>query len=1065
MLKLIYGASGSGKTKHIIDCLRHDAESGKHAYLIVPEQQAFICERTVLPQLPPSAGLNIEIMSFSRLAESVFRKYGGITYTNVSHGIRSLVMWMIIRELSPLLEEYRNVSMRDKDFCEMMLKETDELSSCGITAADLERASEQLESDSPLRRRLRDIALIYASYENILRESVNGIKNSSGNGIVCVTDTLTRLYEVLDTTAKDCFAGCNFYIDSFSGFTHEEYMILRKIFERAEDITVTLCTDRTCGMGMCTKGIELTVGRIKNLADRVGLGVEETLLTLPRDTDGGNSELNILRKELWNFENPDSIVEEPEKIVKGQITICRCPNPYAEFEIAAINILSLVQSGMKFGDIAVIARDAESYSGIIESVFEKYRIPFFLSERTDIMTKPLTKHLIYALKVITSGYRLTDVLTLARTGFYDATPEETDLFEEYCTTWNIRGIRFREKAWSMNPDGYTTFVSSRGKRILAAANKVRALIFDPLIRLADALSVSADLAQMCDALRSYMKEINVREYQKMAAEYELEHKNYKEAGEALRLYEFIIGALNDISSVFPDTKMSIDEFACALSIVFSKTDIGSVPAVSDYVTVGSASMLRLENIKATLLVGLNEGEFPQTVKDSGLLSDAEKQTLLDLGIEIDSRNEILSSDELFFVMRTMTKPSEKLFLSYHTSGIGGGTYRPSIVIPRVKKLFGYIQEKDFTKSSFCRPGLPDSEQNTQVLPSTVSDFYGETLSLTQEKLKSFVQCPYRYYCTYVLKLREKKVAQIGYSDAGTFVHYILENYVKSITENGTHAPQIPPEDELSGIVNTFIEGYVGIICPAEFFPDGIPVSMAHRFARLRILATVLVQSVNEEFSKSRFRPEFFELIIGNGEGNVKPYEIQLKNGKKVCITGKIDRVDLFKKDGQIYVRVVDYKSGDKTLSLSKVKSGEDLQLLLYLFTLCKNGSSEWSGKENENSVLLPAGAVYLSMRNVKSKDGSAQTEAKRNGIVLADDEVLSAMNEEMNAKFISGVSKAGGGISERSVRTAEQFNQLWDEICLTVSDIASEMCSGVAVKKKSEQACKFCRVADYCAKN
>ena len=1062
MLNLVYGISGSGKTEYVINCLKRDALAGKHAYMIVPEQQAFICERTVLPQLPPSAGLCVEVISFSRLAESVFRRFGGITLTGVDHGIRSLVMWTTIRDLSPMLEEYKNISLKDRDFCDMMLKETDELRSCGISAAELERAADQLKGDSPLRRRLRDISLIYASYENLLSESFE--TNGKSHKNLTVTDTLTRLNTVLEEKATDIFKDCNVYIDSFTGFTHPEFLVLKKIFERCDNVTVTLCTDKSIGSEMHTKGIALTSARLRNLADKVGIAVNETLLEAKED-NLHCTEFGFLKKNLWNFEATDAELKaEAQNITnRGHISIGRCKNQYSEVEIAVIHILSLIQSGMKYSDIAIVARDVDSYSGIIESMFEKYNIPFFLSERTDILTKPLTKHLIYALKVITSGYRLNDVLTLARTGFYDATPEEIDLFEEYCNTWSISGSRFSEKVWSMNPDGYTVTLTSRGKNILAVANKVKALIFVPLMRLAQNLRASSELDGMCDAIRRYMSDINVREKQKKIAEYELASKNYKDAGETLRLYEFIINSLNSISSLFPHLELNTEEFCCVLTLVFGKTDIGSVPAISDYVTIGSASMLRLENIKATILIGLNEGEFPQTVKDSGLLSDAEKETLLELGIVLDSRNELLASDELFFALRAMAKPSERLVLLYRTADINGNSCRPSGVITRVNKLFPYITETDFTNSSVEQTNAKKQTANAaSVLPSTVSDFYGGTINLTQSKISSFVHCPYGYYCTYVLKLREKKVAQIGYADAGTFIHYVLENYVKLITENGQTAPKIPSEEKTDGIIRDILSGYISKICPPEFFSDGIPVSLMHRFSKLGALAQVLIVSINEEFSKSKFRPAFFELSIGNGDGDIRPYEIPLANGKKVCINGKIDRVDLFKKDGQIYVRVVDYKSGSKTLSLSEVKSGEDLQLLLYLFTFCKNSRAGKTDKE-ENGNPLPAGAMYMSTYNVRGKDGSGNTQTKRSGLVLSDEDVLLAMNEDLDPKFISDAKKKDDVWYGKSVCSADDFDMLWNEICHTVEGIATDICSGVATKNKSEKACRFCRVADYCS--
>jgi ATP-dependent helicase/nuclease subunit B len=1064
MLHLILGGAGSGKSTCLTEMIAHDVKQAKKCWLIIPEQQANLSERTILPTLPTGAGLSFSIAGFSRLYREVTDRFGGGAQSTLPRPITTLFMWQNLREMTGLLQEYGTTSPRsDAHLTSLLLKTVDELQQNAISPLALERAAEKLPQDSALRPKLADLALLYAAYDNLLRESLDGAS----------PDELTRLAEILDE--HNYFDGGNVYIDSFTDFTAAEYAIVRAMLRQADHVTITLCLDKTLATQPSHDGPADTYRRLLRLCDEEH--VEVVCHNMEDNRRTASHELHILERSLWDLSLAPDARKIPDESERGNISLLRCTNVYAEAEATALHILDLMHQGYRYGDMAVVVRDAKTYRGVLDAAMERYGIPFYFSEKTALSDKPLSRLLISALRAVAHGWQAQDIMSLLKTGLCPVSSRDLDLFEQYVSTWNINGRDFAAPAWNKNPDGYTDRLSSRGKDILEAANRVREAVMPPLLRLYAATAKAAPLPRLCAALYDFMTDLSLSDRCAELAHNELAAGYLKQAGETLRIYDTVLLTLTQISAYLPDVTLDAEELATALSMVFAETEIASVPSLHDSVTVGSADTLRVENVKISFLLGLNEGEFPKAVSDEGLLGDAEKQLLSDLGIALDDRNELRASKELLFVWRAMTKPSDRLFVSTLLSSTDGKEKTPSVAYNRLLFLFPYLKHtvRDFDLSMITpkkeaqdapAQAVPLSEDLDGALgaaPDTAPDdglyqslspsendlspaaralCFGDTLWLSQSTIQTFVQCPYRYFCTYHLAPRERGIARVDAADSGTFLHYLLEQFLRRcLDEEGTF--HLPHEASVGPLADRLVNGYLRNLGAAT--PLGLRT--LHVFRRLRTLTLVLLRDILHELSHSQFSPRAFELNIGGKTPDAPPpYEVALDEGHRILLTGKIDRVDFYRRGDDIYLRVIDYKSSAHDISLDELRHGLNLQLLIYLFALCRP------------EHIHPAGALYVA-----AAETAGRPTPDRAGLLLGDEDILTAMNDELDPLYLAGISRTkSGSLSGKALTDEEALAALEQDIRETLTRIGLDMLCGRAPRTPSADACRYCSIKDAC---
>lgn len=1098
MITFLYGTYGSGKTTTVLQNIQKSVNEGRHTFLIVPEQEALLSERKTLETLPPSVQLDLEVLNFSRLYNRVCREYGGLSYRYVKKPIRHLLMWQNLRELAPLLEEYGTLAASNDALSDMMLRAVGECKASAVTPDELERAAGKLSKDDSLARKLRDLALIYASFDRLVSERYSDS-----------ADDLSRLHDILKK--HDFFKGADVYFDSFTSFTVAEHKIIGQIFSSAHSVTVTipLPDPRTCGL--YTESIRSSLDRLKRSAEQSGREVCETVLTENRRTD--SRELTYLSENLWRLDKPELAFDEND--AEGRIVLTSCENPYAEAEAAAAYALELLRGGARPREMVVILRDPAKYRGILEPAFEKNGIPIFVSQKTDLCALAPIKLILSALRIRQYGWRKADVIAHVKTGLCDVSPRSADLFEEYVRTWDISGKRFTDGDWTMNPDGFSDRLTERGRDILAEANAVRKKIAEPLERLFILLEAAETLPDMCRALYAYLSDVRLEDKLAELAARERRRGQTKSAKELDALYGVILSTLADVGEALPDTEVSADELSSLLSTVFSKTEIGTIPTSVDEVTIGSAATLRVGNPKYAFVLGLCEGEFPAAQKEPGLFGDHEKKTLAELGVTLSENTDTRSSDELMYVLRAFSAPSHSLYLFTHAGEIGQKTKTPSLPFLRISKLFPHITPRVYrptdlsgaigapqsavshlralrgtkegtTLQTALLPyidGLPErisaeSYSPNETLSKEVAErVTGETMNFSFSRFESFVKCPFGYYCTYVLGLRESKKAKFRLQDMGSFVHEILEMLLRfAVTEESDGS--FPNAETLRAKAEEIVNDYLDRTLPFDKKASG---RLSHLCDRLKKLSLLIVHNLIEEFSHSEFRPAFFELSLNGKDGNPPPMVLTSDDGKtRVSFHGVVDRVDLLKKDGEVYIRVVDYKTGTKDFRLEDLSYGINTQMLLYLYTLCLSQNGNFAEKIGieDGKAPLPAGVVYLSSNIpvIEAEDYTpeedievlAEQKLNRSGLLLQDETILRAMHDALSPAFLPGVRTAKDGSLGENNRliSAEGFANVFENIRKTVLAIADELKGGRAdatpIRYRDLDPCAYCPSRAIC---
>lgn len=1073
MTTFIFGRAGSGKSTLIYKKAAESLAANRHTYLIVPEQQAVDAETRMadlLDKLPGNSyELDLEILNFKRLCNRVFRELGGLSYNYISDAGKSLLMWKALTELSENLSEYGGKI--DKSRVDLMLAAVSEFKAYRVSPSALQRSLEKLPETSPLAPKISDLALIFADYLSLLALSDDS------------ADDLTKAAEKIE--AHNFFKDADVCFDSFNGYTPQEFEIIRLAARQAHSLTISL----TLGDGTPFENLNSTANTLKRL---VG---EFDEIHLTTDFRHKTDSLKFLEQNLWQNTSSD--------LVPTDIRLVECPDQFNECEAVAADILKRVRNGASYRDFAVAMRGTDRYDGIIDLILEKYGIPCFFSKRTLLSEKSLVRLIFSSYSIITNGFQATDIITLIKTGLTDLTPDEAAPLIRYAEQWRIRGRRLWTSEFRLPPDGWKSEPDEDSSNLLSALNSSREKLISPLLALSEKLTKPLTVREHAAALYAYLIDLSI------PAKLDSRAKSSEpaDAAELVQLWSVTVDSLDEIVSVIPDLEADADTFVKLLSIVFDSVDIGRIPASVDAVTVGDASLLRA-SAKHLYVIGANEGVFPAAPDGGGIFTDSDREKLTELGIELSGGGEYRAADERFTFYRALTAPSESVTVSWSTADLSGKSMRPSLGALRLKKLFPALKvtkysELPLTERLEGRPKLieyaaeaagtqlgeaidsylssdpelskklaklrtPLAESDASLSNETTELIAGGNLALTQSRLDSYVLCKFSYFCKYILKLEESEPLDFDSADIGIFIHHILEMFV---SQNDLS------EVDIDAAVDALVDEYM-----QKFAGRSDDVRLSHLFTKLRRSSKLLCKNIAAEFSQSGFVPSFYELPIKfptPGTESVDPLEVDLGDGTRACIYGIADRVDTYRRDGKLYVRVVDYKTGAKEFSMDDISLGLNLQMLLYLFSIWKNGGKDDSAlkKLAGSDEILPAGVLYFSA-NVPTVTLDAElppTEVEslvadkltRKGLLLNDNDVLSAMEQELGGHYLPvKVKKDGSFMRSDALKTLEDFGSLLGSIEDTIRRIGGEMKRGRVdakpMKNKKHDACKYCKMKPVC---
>lgn len=1077
-MHLIFGKSGTGKTYAVTEEIGGLLAQGLPVILLCPEQEAVIAERRTTERFSgriPTESL--EILNFGRLPERVFREYGGLTDTLLSEGGRRLVMHRTLAEMAPFLREYGRC-VDDAAMIERLLSVVAECKMFCVPPATLEHACKTLPAGyRRLSDKLADLSLIYAAYEGLLHRDYHDPE-----------DVLTALDTVLWESDGAFFAGKHIYLDGFNGFTAQQYRIIAHMLRHAAAVTVTLgCT---AAIGEEPEWMMRRILETRRNLERMAaeLHMTPTVREMTENKRCQSPALRHLQTHLWSMGSA-----EPAD-AGDDLALFACDNPFDEAEAVALDISRYIREGGRYRDITVITRDAERYQGILDAALQNRDIPCDTAGRTPVTAKPFFRYLRYLFAMVTYHYARADVIGMMKTGCSGLDAHDAFLYENYITTWNLTGRRLMtEEDYTMHPRGYIEHFTEDDDRVLAAVNRVRGQLLDEYVPFFDDLSQPGQTAeQMAARLYRFLSDRQMPQLLDARAEQEALFGDLSASEETGQLWDIFVSALDTLVSIVGDVTVSAGDFWSLFSLVISDLDIGTIPARADQVMIGDASLIRPDGAKVVYLIGAVDGMFPKTPEEDALLSDHEKSILAGLGIGLSADTAAKLQDELFHFWFAASAAEKRLVVTYPTADLTGRAYRPSSAVERIRVLFPDLKptnpthlpsmerlttpktafeimayEKDTALGRALRDyyqeradedvnlrqrldalSQPLVRRTCRLNEQTLGLLFGDTISMTQSRLESYVMCRFAYFCGYVLKLKETKRAQFDGADIGSFVHDVLRRFMELYTQDDNPA-RFADDAVLNEVIGELVRSYLTSVCGARWDTKQ-PARIRHLFSRLQRSASVIARNLMHEFEHSDFVPRDFELPVGGDDGRAIPtLTIQAEDGTKIRLYGSIDRVDTYEKDGVTYVRVVDYKTYVKKFSLDDVAAGINLQMLLYLFAVWKNGNTRYPGE------LRPAGILYMGAEPAEvthngtpTKEealAAAEGSMKRSGLFLDDMDVLQAMEHGLGGKYIPVQMKKDGSLYKSApVQSLEEFGALMREVETTVAEITMEMKHGIA---------------------
>ena len=1098
MLKITENGFGTDTLGSIASELGDLSGARKFTYIIVPEQQTVITERRMADELPPSHPLKVEVTNFTRLANTVFRSLGGLSGKYITPAARSVIMWRALAETMPMLKTMSGDP--DSGKVARMLSAVDEMQSLRIHEKELSDIYDSIRLNERLSNKIFDLMLVMKTYKLLCGEKFS----DSG-------EDLDKMCEKLSET-PGFFSGCRFYIAGFTSFTEQEYAVFEELI-RSSDATVYLTIPKNAPSEYPFTELIKFRRRLTDIARRAKVDI--TLEKSSARPVRKSSLIQELSDVLWST---DANIVNISCKSDDTVRIFEADDPFESSDFIAADIVRRVQDGASWSDFAVIARNAEDYRGILDLSFEKYSIPCHFSVRDDISSFEAVKLIYSAYAAVCGGFARGDVISYAKCSMSGITPEKCDEFESYAAKWELDGKNFTDgTVWNMNPDGYTDKMRAGAAELLAAVNETKKKISDDLHMLS-ASTGRLTVTKHAEILVRFLLQLRVPESIEAVAMREEARGNITLAEENLRLWETICSALDTLTDAAGEAEVIGDEFCELLKTVFSKTDMGKIPATVDEVTVGSADTMRLgDSVKHAYMIGVNKGEFPRTVTNDGYFSDSDCLTLSTAGLAIEPETDVRAAREMFIFSRAFTCSSESITLLFSDLSPDLSRVLPSVPIKKIseatsgavspvrvsslpKDALIYSAEaafealgntSDAASLAAVRNVLSDLPEYSGrlsmlghgILNDTLrltedgaNSLYGKKMNLTQSRIDAYLRCPLAHFASYPLYLDTGEKAEFNALNIGNFIHSVLEKFFSSLKENGIDIRMLSEEDRRR-FTEEATRGYINSVTA-----DG----QEHKprteklFSNILNASLMLTDELCDEFRNSRFSPSFFELRIDSLSPDLpSPPAFHTDDGTEVTVYGTADRVDTYKLGNDVYVRVIDYKTGNKNFSPEDIDKSQNLQLFLYLTAITETGKEGFRKLigVGEGGRMIPAGVLYLKTKtdpidSNSPPDGDPaeliKAQQVRSGMLINDPDILSAMDTTGSGRYIPVKYEKNGEVkNSESMFSEEDWPEIRKRTEAAVLRVAKKMKSGdisasPLLDNKHKNTCESCRFKPIC---
>ena len=1110
-LRFYFGPSGSGKSHRIYEEIMQRAaqEPGRNFLIIVPDQFTMQTQKDLVMRSDRGGILNIDVLSFGRLSHRILEEVGTKEMPVLDDTGKSLVLQKIAADLKEQLPAMGSL-LHKQGYIHEVKSAISEFMQYGISTQDMDKLIASAEKRGALAMKLRDLKTLYRGFQDYIRDH-----------FITTEETLDVLRRSL--VKSKILPDSVVVFDGFTGFTPIQNRLIQELMRVCEETIVTVTIGEEEDPYQMDGEQKLFHLSKKTVADLVKLAVEAEV-TRGEDVfvKGGPNRfaeapaLCYLEQNLFRYQY------EPYTEKQHEIHMFEALSPREEVHQTALYIRKLIrEEGLTYRDIAVVIGDLEGYASYVETEFGQLEIPCFLDRTRGIVLNPMIEYIKSALQLYIRDFSYDTVFHFLRSGMADISREEIDELENYVIRTGARGYRTYSRLFTRKTEemqqGSGQEDTERAEETMERLNRIRQQFTDTveILHMAPRAKAGEYVDHLYDFLEQNQVQQKLLNYQQ---QFEQEGDLAK-AREYAQIYRLVMDLLDQIYGLLGEEEISLQEFADILDAGFGEITVGTIPQNVDRIVVGDMERTRLKQVKVLFFLGVNDGNIPKNASKGGIISDMDREFLIESGTEMAPSPRQQMYIQRLYLYLNMTKPSERLYLSYAKVNSDGKGIRPSYLIDTVRKLFpllaveypqnrsrleqiegrqegarylaeelreyadGTLREEE--RQDFYlmyRAYEADPEGRDRLTAAAFRRYkesglsrivaralYGRQLENSVSRLETYAACACRHFLQYGLSLQEREEFGFEVSDMGNVYHAVLENFAGKLAESGRTWWDFD-ENFATQAIKEAVEGY------AATYGETVLYSSArneYAITRMSRILTRTVLTLQQHLKQGSFQPDDYELSFRFAE-DLDSIHVDLSEEEKMHLQGRIDRIDVSEDAEHVYVKVIDYKSGNKKFDLAALYYGLQLQLVVYM-----NAAMELESRKHPDKEIVPAALLYYHIDDPTIEtpveltqeqiNEEILTKLRMNGVVNSDPAVVERLDRFLQdkSKVIPVEKKKDGSFSARSgILSREELHVVSAYVDTKIRQIGREILDGKIAanpyEKGNEEACTYCAYKKVC---
>ena len=1077
-LKFVFGPSGSGKSSYLYQhVIQESVKYPERNYIVlVPEQFTMQTQKDLVMMHERKGIMNIDVLSFARLAYRVFEETGGGGLPVLDDEGKNLILRKIAGDYESELKMLGG-HMKKQGYISEVKSVISEFTQYDIGEDEIERVMESAGESSRLYYKLADIRLLYRGFTDYLREKYITKEE--------LLDVLSREVEKSERLKNSTVV-----LDGFTGFTPVQDRLLGELMRHCREVIVTVTMDRRENPYVYEHPYQLfalskqMVTSLLQIAKQNKIPVEEPVELYDHVPWRFKEQeaLAFLEKHLFRY-GAGTYGKEQE-----QVKLHLAKNPREEAYAVAEQVRRMMrEDGYRLRDIGVIVSDMDVYADHLKQAFIKYDIPFFMDHKRSILLNSFVEYIRSVLHMAEQSFSYESVFRFLRTNLAGFTYEEIDELENYVIGLGIKGYKHWQEKWTRKLKGMD-------QEDLDKMNHYRRQLVEKVDGLIYVLRQRRKtVADITRAIYEFMVQENL---QVRLAEQEELFKAKGElalAREYAQIYRIVIELFDKFVELLGDEEVSLSEYCKLLDAGLEEARVGVIPPEVDQVVIGDMQRTRLKDIKALLFAGANDVYLPGALLRTGLLSELDREKFAREKLTLSAGGKEKAYVQKFYLYLNLTKPSEKLDIYYSKVSADGKSVRPSYLIQELQKLFPklkvrdeerYLKEQELTENigfdrmirefvqkrhetdgawcelySWYKKNPKWQEKVERFLEAgyyrkpldalteeAAKRLYGEEFETSITRMERFAVCAFSHFLTYGLGLREREEYDFQAADLGNVCHRALERFSYKV-ERETGDWLNLTEEQRNQYVEESVEEAIADYGNSILYSSS---RNAYLIVRMKRMLEKTVWALTKQLAAGDFKPSAYEMRFANG---------------------KIDRVDTCEDGDCIYVKVIDYKTGSKSFDVTALYHGLQLQLMVYM-----DAALQLEQKKHPEKEILPAGVFYYRIQDPlidRPKEGEEQEsilkELKPDGMISLEKEVLEHLDHCMvgESSVIPVKYNKNGSLSKSSkAASALDFYLMMKYAVNKVEEIRQKILSGdVKVnpyRRGTETSCDYCSYRQIC---